>query len=223
MGAEHCYLLPFWAALPLISSSSSHAWTYQLNNYSKEHLSGVSSPWLSLSSLVLCLENSSCSVLCVSALAPQSRVSFGVHFPALCPINYLKAVSWDSLCFLSHTLFFVSHRSLSFVARCSVSWTPLFHILLESHSGPCYSILAGTRSLASRQNSLNGHQQPCWSGMLMFILSFLTVDRDTGQTLVCMETGQGRRKWKLLSRVPLFVTPWTIQSMEFSRPGYWRV
>ena len=28
-------------------------------------------------------------------------------------------------------------------------------------------------------------------------------------------------KWKSLSRVWLFVTPWTIQSMEFSRPEYW--
>ena len=28
-------------------------------------------------------------------------------------------------------------------------------------------------------------------------------------------------KWKLLSCVQLFVTPWTIQSMEFSRPEYW--
>ena len=28
-------------------------------------------------------------------------------------------------------------------------------------------------------------------------------------------------KWKLLSRVQLFATPWTIQSMEFSRPEYW--
>ena len=28
-------------------------------------------------------------------------------------------------------------------------------------------------------------------------------------------------KRKLLSRVQLFVTPWTIQSMEFSRPEYW--
>ena len=29
------------------------------------------------------------------------------------------------------------------------------------------------------------------------------------------------QKWKLLSRVQLFVTPWTIQSMEISRPEYW--
>ena len=28
-------------------------------------------------------------------------------------------------------------------------------------------------------------------------------------------------KWKSLSRVRLFVIPWTIQSMEFSRPQYW--
>ena len=27
--------------------------------------------------------------------------------------------------------------------------------------------------------------------------------------------------WKSFSRVWLFVTPWTIQSMEFSRPEYW--
>ena len=28
-------------------------------------------------------------------------------------------------------------------------------------------------------------------------------------------------KWKLLSRVWLFATLWTIQSIEFSRPEYW--
>jgi len=28
-------------------------------------------------------------------------------------------------------------------------------------------------------------------------------------------------KWKLLSCVRLFAIPWTIQSMEFSRPEYW--
>ena len=28
-------------------------------------------------------------------------------------------------------------------------------------------------------------------------------------------------EWKLLSHVWLFATPWTIQSMEFSRPEYW--
>ena len=33
--------------------------------------------------------------------------------------------------------------------------------------------------------------------------------------------GTGKWKWKLLSRVRLFATPWTMQSMEFSRPEYW--
>ena len=28
-------------------------------------------------------------------------------------------------------------------------------------------------------------------------------------------------KWKSLSHVRLFVTPWTTQSVEFSRPEYW--
>ena len=31
----------------------------------------------------------------------------------------------------------------------------------------------------------------------------------------------GKGKWKSLSRVWLFATPWAIQSMEFSRPEYW--
>ena len=30
-------------------------------------------------------------------------------------------------------------------------------------------------------------------------------------------------KWKSLSHVQLFATPWTIHSMEFSRPEYWSV
>ena len=33
--------------------------------------------------------------------------------------------------------------------------------------------------------------------------------------------GHKQEKWKSLSRVWLFVTPWTIRSMEFSRPQYW--
>ena len=28
-------------------------------------------------------------------------------------------------------------------------------------------------------------------------------------------------KWKLLICVQLFASPWTVQSMEFSRPEYW--
>ena len=54
----------------------------------------------------------------------------------------------------------------------------------------------------------------------------------------CMETGKARAsfgrskagttlfthvkwKWKSLSRMQLFATPWTLQSMEFFRPEHW--
>ena len=30
-------------------------------------------------------------------------------------------------------------------------------------------------------------------------------------------------KWKFLSHVQLFVTPWAVQAMEFSRPEYWSI
>ena len=33
--------------------------------------------------------------------------------------------------------------------------------------------------------------------------------------------GCGKWKWMSLSHVRLFATPWTIESMEFSRPEYW--
>ena len=36
-----------------------------------------------------------------------------------------------------------------------------------------------------------------------------------------MTNGEHKWKWKLLSRVYLFVTPWALQSIEFSRPEYW--
>ena len=32
---------------------------------------------------------------------------------------------------------------------------------------------------------------------------------------------ESKRRCKSLSHVQLFVTPWTIQSVEFSRPEYW--
>ena len=42
-----------------------------------------------------------------------------------------------------------------------------------------------------------------------------------GQTLYHLSHQGIPKKWKLLSHVGLFVTPWAIQSMEFSRPEYW--
>ena len=41
------------------------------------------------------------------------------------------------------------------------------------------------------------------------------------EVCVCMLTERGTVKWKSLSHVWLFATPWTIQSMGYSRPEYW--
>ena len=47
--------------------------------------------------------------------------------------------------------------------------------------------------------------------------SLLRFCKDFAKTLLCQ---MKKSKGKSLSRVQLFVTPWTIQSMEFSRPEY---
>ena len=46
------------------------------------------------------------------------------------------------------------------------------------------------------------------------IISFLLL-------LVTLSPNRSEVKWKSLNRVRLFVTAWTVQSMEFSRPKYW--
>ena len=51
-------------------------------------------------------------------------------------------------------------------------------------------------------------------GVKLFWFTFLLrTNKMTGENIFW--------KWNLLSYVRLFVTPWTIQSMEFSRPEYW--
>ena len=50
-------------------------------------------------------------------------------------------------------------------------------------------------------------------------LTSLTQKRDSH--IVKKTIWGGMWKWKLLSRIQLFGTPWTIQSVEFSRPEYW--
>ena len=42
------------------------------------------------------------------------------------------------------------------------------------------------------------------------------------KSMWCAEVKRKRKwKWKSLSSIQLFATPWTIQSVEFSRPEYW--
>ena len=75
--------------------------------------------------------------------------------------------------------------------------------------------------------SLLTHHIVLWLPIYLFVL-------DTGLKALCRLYsipcwvpspstffGTWKVKWKLLSRVWLFATPWTIQSMEFSRPEYW--
>ena len=63
-----------------------------------------------------------------------------------------------------------------------------------------------------------------YSGLISFRMDWLDLLAVQG-TLKSSLKPQGFRawkwKWKLLCCVRVFVTPWTIQSMEFSRPEYW--
>ena len=53
----------------------------------------------------------------------------------------------------------------------------------------------------------------------LLLLSFLTID--ISDLAYFQVPSKPCWKWKSLSHVRLFVTLWTIQSMEFSRPEYW--
>ena len=54
-----------------------------------------------------------------------------------------------------------------------------------------------------------------WWCVLTLLVTLTFSFRDQGKTEECLW------KWKWLSHVQLFATPWTIQSMEFSRLEYW--
>ena len=58
-----------------------------------------------------------------------------------------------------------------------------------------------------------GMQKMIQKGRLKFTLQYLVYEKSFKNTT--------QVRWKSLSCVRLFVTPWTIQSMEFSRPEYW--
>ena len=42
------------------------------------------------------------------------------------------------------------------------------------------------------------------------------------ETITTLLISYEKWKWKSLSHVPFFAIPWTIRSMEFPRPEYWR-
>ena len=128
MGAEHCHLLPFWMVLPLASSSWPHTWTYQLNTLKGASFWSFLSVDLSLLSSVLPWElQLLCSppyLRCISSTQGVLWVSLPCTMP--CKLSQSSELGqWQ----VSLGFFPVSHRSLSFVAWYSISWTPLFHIL----------------------------------------------------------------------------------------------
>ena len=59
-----------------------------------------------------------------------------------------------------------------------------------------------------------------WTGMPGMLQS-MGLQRVRHDWATEMNWTEWKWRWKPLSRVWLFVTPWTIESMEFSRPEYW--
>ena len=89
---------------------------------------------------------------------------------------------------------------------------------------PCFMFLASSISV------FTGYPTPqasgvvyCCRNILFFPLETLPYDPyPFPPSSLSYWPLQGKEwKWKLLSHDQLFVTPWAIQSMEFSRPEYW--
>ena len=85
--------------------------------------------------------------------------------------------------------------------------------------------LGGDKLLASAGNSLLRSRhcavaQPSWTINSDMALQLRSKVRPLFIFLPLVAVVK-KWKWKPLSRVWLFVTPWTTQSMEFSRPEYW--
>ena len=90
-----------------------------------------------------------------------------------------------------------------------------------------------TYRLKTKKNYIQLKSSLIPSVLLSLPLSFLllTLHRFTGSvyllihvymfTTRCVSPWASQVKWKSFSPVRLFATPWSIQSMEFSRPEYW--
>ena len=109
---------------------------------------------------------------------------------------------------------------------------------------PCYSKSEETMgdqvvdrsTITGSQSELSSNPEiPIWSelGKLLVLLYLVSKLEQRGRnsigvvrmkwdyTCEILVTNLAEWKWKLLSCTQLFVTPWTIQSVEFSRPEYW--
>ena len=83
----------------------------------------------------------------------------------------------------------------------------------------CHSLLQGIFPT----QELNPGLPHC--SQMLYCLSHQGRPSKKGSTKECRQSHSSpmivKLKWKSLSHVQLFVNPWTIQSMEFSRPEYW--
>ena len=90
-----------------------------------------------------------------------------------------------------------------------VSLSELRELVMDREAW-CAVIYGVTKS----QTRLSDWTELNWMGVKLFWFTFpLRTNKMTGGNIFW--------KWNLLSHVWFFVIPWTIQSMEFSRPEYW--
>ena len=95
----------------------------------------------------------------------------------------------------------------------SVSWSGAANFLSSS-----LSLLAPART---RGNKIVREFTATWVDLEGIVLSAGSQTEKYKYCTISLIHGIWKLQWKPLSRVWLFVTPWTIQSMEFSRPEYW--
>ena len=98
-------------------------------------------------------------------------------------------------------------RSLRVHSLCC--WTSLILICGAANRGPAAIQLTFLGQARAR------HLASLWDACFTHFTAF------TNSQLLCYHSRDSEWKWKLLSRVLLFPTPWTQQFMKFSRTEHW--
>ena len=111
------------------------------------------------------------------------------------------------------------HHSLSEKCKSKSQWGTI------SHPVRMAAIKKSTNNKYWRACGEKGTLLHCSWGCKLIQPLWRTVWRTLWRTVKKLEIELPEKsekwKWKSLSYVWFFVTPWTIQSMEFSRPEYW--
>ena len=149
--------------------------------------------------------------VCVSALLVSWINSLSVYSPIHCPvpliINFVPVFTVFTS--LRHSCFQMEERARE-ICFCPLSPGSLVARIPGFHPGYPGSI-PGQETKASLQKC---SLPSLWD---QFCLVIVVLIFHSGFNFIELLS----KSWKLLSRVRLFATPETIQSMEFSRPGYW--